>query len=130
VTHVPKGADALNDLLAGRLQFMFTLGHPASGREGAADRHEQRKRSRSLPAVPTVIERRRASGRLVVLFAPKPIVAQLNRTVNEILALPSIEKQMMVREPILSAERQPSSASSSSANTRVEIGRANRDDGQ
>ena len=45
----------------------------------------------------------RASAHTLVAFAiaacggatPEPVIAQLNRTVNEILALPSIEKQMI-----------------------------------
>src|SRR5713101_1994525 len=61
VTHVPyKGADALNDLLAGRLQFMFAtipsvIQHIQGGKL-LPIAMSSAKRSRSLPEVPTVIE--------------------------------------------------------------------------
>jgi tripartite-type tricarboxylate transporter receptor subunit TctC len=55
-----------------------------------------------LPEVPTLIESGLPgfeAGSWFGFFAPKgtpePIIAELNRTVNEILALPSIEKQMI-----------------------------------
>jgi tripartite-type tricarboxylate transporter receptor subunit TctC len=107
VTHVPyKGADALNDLLAGRLQFMFAtipsvIQHIQGGKL-LPIAMSSAKRSRSLPDVPTVIESGLPAfeaGSWFGFFAPKgtpePVIAQLNRTVNEILALPSIEKQMI-----------------------------------
>ena len=60
------------------------------------------KRSRSLPDVPTLIESGLPgfeAGSWFGVFAPKgtpdTVVAQLNRTVNEIIAMPSIEKQMI-----------------------------------
>ena len=106
-THVPyKGADALNDLLAGRLQFMFAtipsvIQHIQAGKLLPIAISSAR-RSRSLPDVPTVIESGLPgfeAGSWFGFFAPKgtpePIITQLNRTVNEILALPSIEKQMI-----------------------------------
>ena len=61
VTHIPyKGADALNDLLAGRLQFMFAtipsvIQHIQAGRV-VPIAMSSAKRSRSLPDVPTLIE--------------------------------------------------------------------------
>jgi tripartite-type tricarboxylate transporter receptor subunit TctC len=107
VTHVPyKGADALNDLLAGRLQFMFAtipsvIQHIQAGKL-LPIAISSVKRSRSLPEVPTVIESGLPgfeAGSWFGFFAPRgtpePIIAQLNRTVNEILALSSIEKQMI-----------------------------------
>ncbi len=107
VTHVPyKGADALNDLLAGRLQFMFAtipsvIQHIHGGKLLPIAISSAR-RSRSLPDVPTVIESGLPAfeaGSWFGFFAPKgtpePVIAQLNRAVNEILALPSIEKQMI-----------------------------------
>ena len=107
VTHVPyKGADALNDLLAGRLQFMFAtvpsvIQHIQAGKL-LSIAISSAKRSRSLPAVPTVIESGLPgfeAGSWFGFFAPKgtpePIIVQLNRTVNDILTLPSIEKQMI-----------------------------------
>ncbi len=106
-THVPyKGADALNDLLAGRLQFMFAtipsvIQHIQGGKL-LPIAISSAKRSRSLPEVPTVIESGLPgfeAGSWFGFFAPKgtpePIIAQLNRTVNEILAMSSIEKQMI-----------------------------------
>ena len=107
VTHVPyKGADALNDLLAGRLQFMFAtipsviqyiqVGKLIPIAVSSA------KRSRSLPDVPTVIESGLPgfeAGSWFGVFAPKgtpeAIVIQLNKAVNEVLVIPSIEKQMI-----------------------------------
>jgi tripartite-type tricarboxylate transporter receptor subunit TctC len=106
-THVPyKGADALNDLLAGRLQFMFAtipsvIQHIQSGKL-LPIAMSSAKRSRSLPEVPTVIESGLPgfeAGAWFGFFAPRgtpePVIAQLNRTVNEILAMSSIEKQMI-----------------------------------
>src|ERR1700704_269393 len=97
-THVPyKGADALNDLLAGRLQFMFAtipsvIQHIQAGKL-LPIAMSSAKRSRSLPDVPTVIESGFpgfGGGAGFGFFAPRgtpePIIAQLNRTVNEILA--------------------------------------------
>src|SRR5450631_517453 len=107
VTHVPyKGADALNDLLAGRLQFMFaTIPSVIAQIQGGkliAVAMSSAKRSRSLPEVPTVIENGLPgfeAGSWFGLFAPKgtpeAVVVLLNRTVNEILSMPSIEKQMI-----------------------------------
>ena len=109
LTHIPyKGADALNDLLAGRLQFMFAtipsvIQHIQAGKL-LPIAMSSAKRSRSLPDVPTVIESGLPgfeAGSWFGFFAPKgtpePVIAQLNRTVNEILAMPSIEKQMISR---------------------------------
>jgi len=106
-THIPyKGADALNDLLVGRVQFMFAtipsvIQHIQAGKL-LPIAMSSAKRSRSLPDVPTVIENGLPgfeAGSWFGFFAPKgtpePIVTQLNRTVNEILAMPSIEKQLI-----------------------------------
>jgi len=108
-THIPyKGAEALNDLLAGRVQFMFAtipsvIGHIQAGKL-IPIAVSTRKRSRSLPEVPTVSERGIAdfdAGSWFGLFAPKgtpeAVITRLNETVNEIRAMPSIERQM-VRE--------------------------------
>ena len=106
-THVPyKGADALNDLLAGRLQFMFAtipsvIQHIQAGKLRAIAVTSAR-RSRSMPDVPTVAERGFPgfeAGSWFGFFAPKgtpePVVTMLNKAVNEVL--PSLEAQM-VRE--------------------------------
>src|SRR2546423_743367 len=107
VTHVPyKGADALNDLLAGRLQFMFAtipsvIQHIQGGKL-LPIAMSSAKRSRSLPDVPTVIESGLPAfeaGSWFGFFAPRgtpeAIIVRLNQAVNEILALPSLEKQMI-----------------------------------
>jgi tripartite-type tricarboxylate transporter receptor subunit TctC len=106
-THVPyKGADALNDLLAGRVQFMFAtipsvIQHIHAGKLRALA-VSSAKRSRSLPDVPTVAEKGFPgfeAGSWFGFFAPKgtpdTVIAELNKAVNE--ALPSLEAQM-VRE--------------------------------
>jgi tripartite-type tricarboxylate transporter receptor subunit TctC len=106
-THIPyKGADALNDLLVGRVQFMFAtipsvIQHIQAGKLLPIAMSSV-KRSRSLPDVPTVIESGLPgfeAGSWFGFFAPKgtpePIIAQLNKTVNEILAVPSIENQLI-----------------------------------
>ncbi len=105
--HVPyKGANALNDLLAGRLQFMFAtipsvIQHIKAGKLKALA-VSSAKPSRSLPGVPTVAQKGFPgfeAGSWFGFFAPKgtppAVIAQLNRAVNA--ALPSLEAQM-VRE--------------------------------
>ena len=105
--HVPyKGADALNDLLGGRLQFMFAtipsvIGFIKAGRLRALA-VSSLQRSRSLPDVPTVAEKGFpgfAAGSWFGFFAPKgtppAVIAVINKGVNE--ALPSLEAQL-VRE--------------------------------
>jgi tripartite-type tricarboxylate transporter receptor subunit TctC len=106
-THVPyKGADALTDLLAGRVQFMFAtipsvIQHIQAGKLRAIAVTSV-KRSRSLPEVPTVADSGFPgfeAGSWFGFFAPKgtpePVIATLNKAVNE--ALPALEAQM-VRE--------------------------------
>ncbi|HEY8357278.1 MAG TPA: tripartite tricarboxylate transporter substrate binding protein [Ramlibacter sp.] len=106
-THVPyKGADALNDLLAGRVQFMFAtipsvIQHIQAGKLRALA-VTSAKRSRSLPDAPTVAESGFPgfeAGSWFGFFAPKgtpdSVIAALNKAVND--ALPSLEAQM-VRE--------------------------------
>jgi tripartite-type tricarboxylate transporter receptor subunit TctC len=106
-THVPyRGADALNDLLAGRVQFMFAtipsvIQHIQAGKLRAIA-VTSAKRSRSMPDVPTVAERGFPgfeAGSWFGFFAPKgtpdAVVATLNKAVNEVL--PSLEAQL-VRE--------------------------------
>jgi len=106
-THVPyKGADALNDLLAGRLQFMFAtipsvIQHIQAGKLRAIAVSSV-KRSRSMPDVPTVADSGFPgfeAGSWFGFFAPRgtpeAVIATLNKSVNE--ALPALEAQM-VRE--------------------------------
>ncbi len=95
--HVPyKGADALRDLLAGRVQFMFaTIPSVKPHIEAGTLRAiavSSLKRSRSLPEVPTVAERGYPgfeAGSWFGFFAPKgtppEVVATLNKAVNEIV---------------------------------------------
>jgi tripartite-type tricarboxylate transporter receptor subunit TctC len=104
-THVPyKGADALKDLLAGRVQYMFAtipsvIQHIHAGKLRAIAVTSAR-RSRSLPDAPTVIESGFPgfeAGSWFGFFAPRgtpePVIAALNKAVNE--ALPSLEAQMI-----------------------------------
>ncbi len=105
-THIPyKGAEALNDLIAGRVQYMFAtipsvIGHIRSGRLKPIA-VSSAKRSRALPDVPTVADNVpgfAASswfGMLGPAGMPQDIVVSLNRHVNEILARPDIEKRMV-----------------------------------
>jgi tripartite-type tricarboxylate transporter receptor subunit TctC len=103
--HVPyKGANALNDLLAGRLQFMFAtipsvIGQIHAGKLRALAVSSTQP-SRSLPGVPTVAEKGFPgfeAGSWFGLFAPKgtpaAVIATINKTVNEVM--PSLEQQMI-----------------------------------
>ena len=106
-THIPyKGADALRDLLAGRVQFMFAtipsvMAHINSGGLRALAVTSTR-RSRSLPDVPTVADSGFPgfeAGSWFGYFAPKgtppEVVATLNKAVNEIIAVPAMEAQLV-----------------------------------
>ena len=103
--HVPyKGADALNDLLTGRVQFMFAtipsvIQHIQVGKLRALAVTSV-QRSRALPDVPTVAEKTFPgfeAGSWFGFFAPKGtpqnVITELNRAVNEVL--PSLEAQMI-----------------------------------
>lgn len=104
-THIPyKGANALSDLLAGRLQFMFAtipsvIPQIRAGKLRALAVSSE-KPSRSLPGVPTVAEKGFpgfAAGSWFGFFAPKgtpeAVIALLNKSVNDVL--PSLEDQMI-----------------------------------
>ena len=106
-THVPyKGADALKDLLAARVQFMFAtipsvIAHIQAGSLRALAVTSARP-SRSLPGVPTVAEKGFPGfeagswfGFFTPQGTPEAVVAALNKAVNEVL--PALEAQM-VRE--------------------------------
>jgi tripartite-type tricarboxylate transporter receptor subunit TctC len=106
-THVPyKGAEALKDLLAGRIQFMFAtipsvIAHIKAGNLVAIAVSSAR-RSRSLPDVPTVAESGFPgfeAGSWFGLFAPRgtpaSIVAQLNRATNEFIAERQVQARMI-----------------------------------
>lgn len=104
-THVPyKGADALNDLLSGRIQFMFAtipsvMSHIQAGKLRALA-VTSAKRSRSLPDLPTVAEKGFPgfeAGSWFGFFAPRgtppDVVTKVNQAVNDIL--PSLQAQMI-----------------------------------
>jgi tripartite-type tricarboxylate transporter receptor subunit TctC len=105
--HVPyKGADALRDLLAGRIQFMFATIPSVKPHIDAGTLRaiavSSLKRSRSLPDVPTVAERGYPgfeAGSWFGFFAPKgtpaEVVATLNKAVNEIVGAQAVEAQMV-----------------------------------
>jgi tripartite-type tricarboxylate transporter receptor subunit TctC len=107
ITHVPyKGADALRDLLAGRVHFMLATipsvkQHiDAGGLRALAV--SSVKRSRSLPDVPTVADSGFPgfeTGSWFGFFGPKgtpaEVIEALNKQVNEIIALPAVEATLI-----------------------------------
>ena len=108
-THIPyKGADALKDLLAGRIQFMFAtipsvMPHITAGKLKPIA-VSSLKRSRSMPDVPTVVEKgfpQFEAGSWFGFFAPKgtpeAVISMVNKAVNEILQVPAIEQQMIAQ---------------------------------
>ena len=106
-THVAyKGADALRDLLAGRLHFMFaTIPSVMSQIRAGTLRPiavSSAKRSRSMPEVPTISEKGFPgfeAGSWFGFFAPKgtpdEVIMALNKTVNDVIAVPAIEQQLI-----------------------------------
>ncbi|QJR09405.1 hypothetical protein DSM104443_00449 [Usitatibacter rugosus] len=106
-THVPyKGAEALKDLLAGRIQFMFAtipsvIAHIKAGTL-VAIAVTSTKRSRSMPDVPTVAEKGFPgfeAGSWFGFFGPKgtprEVVDTLNKAVNEIIVEKDVESRMV-----------------------------------
>ncbi|OZI30279.1 ABC transporter substrate-binding protein [Bordetella genomosp. 10] len=104
-THVPyKGADALNDLLTGRVQFMFAtipsvIGQIKAGKLRAIAVSSAR-RSASMPDIPSVAESGFPgfeAGSWFGMFAPKgtppAVIAKLNATVNAVL--PELKDKMI-----------------------------------
>lgn len=103
--HVPyKGADALTDLMAGRVQFMFATIPSVIGQIHAGKLRalavSSAKRSRSLPDLPTVAEKGFPgfdAGSWFGIFAPKgtpqAVITKLNVAVNQ--SLPKLETQMI-----------------------------------
>ena len=106
-THVPyKGADALQDLMAGRIQFMFATIPSVMTQIKAGKLRaiavSSLKRSRALPDVATVAEKGFAgfeAGSWFGFFAPKgtseSVISLLNKSVNEVLQLNGVEAQMI-----------------------------------
>jgi len=107
ITHVPyKGAEALNDLLAGRVQFMFaTIPSVHSLIEAGRLKPlavSSLHRSRSMPDVPTMDEagfKGFRAGSWFGLFAPKgtppAIIKKLHDSVNRIVQIPEVSKIMV-----------------------------------
>ena len=106
-THIPyKGAEALKDLLAGRVQFMFAtipsvIGHIKAGALIPIAVTSPQP-SRSLPGIPTVAESGFPgfqAGSWVAMFAPAgtpaDVIAALNKAVNDILADKAIESRLV-----------------------------------
>jgi tripartite-type tricarboxylate transporter receptor subunit TctC len=105
--HIPyKGAEAVKDLLAGRIQFMFAtipsvIAHIKAGKVIAVA-VSSASRSRSLPEVPTVAERGFPgfeAGSWFGLFGPKglprEIVMELNRATNEFVSERATQARMI-----------------------------------
>lgn len=106
-THIPyKGAEALKDLLTGRVQFMFAtipsvIQHIKAGNLVALAVSSTR-RSRSMPDVPTVAESGFPgfeAGSWFGVFAPKgtpqEVVNVLNAAVNDFIAEKAVETRMI-----------------------------------
>lgn len=103
--HIPyKGAEALNDLLAGRIDFMFATITSVIGQIKAGKLRplavSSLKPSRSLPGVPTVSESGYPGfeagswfGMLAPTGTPRPIIEKLNRAVT--LAMPRLEERFI-----------------------------------
>lgn len=106
--HIPyKGAEALKDLLAGRVQFMFAtipsvIQHIKAGKLTAVA-VSSKNRSRSMPDVPTVAESGFPgfeAGSWFGFFAPKgtprEIVLKLNAALNEALTDKEIDARLVL----------------------------------
>jgi tripartite-type tricarboxylate transporter receptor subunit TctC len=106
-THVPyKGAEALRDLMAGRIQFMFATIPSVKQHIDAGTLRAlavtSLKRSRSMPEVPTVDERGFPgfeAGSWMGYFGPKgtppEVVTALNKAVNDIINAPGLQSQLI-----------------------------------
>lgn len=105
-THIPyKGADALNDLIGGRVDFMFAtmpsvMGHLRAGTLTPIA-VTTRERSAVLPDLPTVAEAglpEFALGSWFGYFAPKgtpkEIIDKINADINKVLESPNIKQRL------------------------------------
>ncbi|MNX26548.1 Tripartite tricarboxylate transporter family receptor [compost metagenome] len=109
IMHVPyKGADALNDLIAGRIQFMFAtipsvIGHIRAGQLRPLAVASER-RSEALPDTPTMAQAGVSgviTGAWFGLFAPAStppaVVTMLNKAVNQATASPEVHKRLLAQ---------------------------------
>jgi tripartite-type tricarboxylate transporter receptor subunit TctC len=106
-THIPyKGAEAVKDLLAGRVQFMFATIPSVIAQIKAGNliaiAVTSSHRSRSMPDVPTVSESGFPgfeAGSWFGLFAPRGtpanVVAELNRATNEFIGERATQARMI-----------------------------------
>lgn len=105
--HVPyKGAAALNDLIGGRVQFMFAtipsvIGHVRAGKLKAIA-ISTTTRSSALPDVPTVAEQGVADfnmgtwyGFFVPKGTPREIIDKANKDINGILSNPAVIESLL-----------------------------------
>ena len=104
--HIPyKGAEALNDLLAGRTDFMFatipSVITPIKAGKLIPIAVSSLERSRSMPDVPTIAENGfpgYSSGSWFGLLAPKgtpqAIIDRLNKEVNAVM--PNLEQRFII----------------------------------
>jgi len=111
LTHVPyKGtAPAVTDLVAGRVEMMFTpmmpvYPHIKSGRLRAVAVTSS-NRSRLLPELPTVAESGVPGYEYVAWYGvlgpaaiPKPVVGRLNATINEVMQLTEIKDRLQAED--------------------------------
>ena len=106
-THIPyKGAEAVKDLIAGRLQFMFATIPSVIGQIRGGTlipiAVSSTYRSRSLPDVPTVADSGFPgfeAGSWFILLGPRgtppEVIATLNKAVNEIIAEKAVEARLV-----------------------------------
>jgi tripartite-type tricarboxylate transporter receptor subunit TctC len=118
LVHIPyKGtSQTLTDLIAGRIQVMFTpastvMAHVKAGTIKALAAMGQ-KRIADLPDVPTFAESGFEGYEAAFWFGltapaatPRPIIERLNREVARVLALPDVREKMMTQaiEPVSSS---------------------------
>ena len=107
MTHVPYkgGALAANDLMGGRLSFMFEMGYAAipaiEGKKVVPMAVSGKHRLKLLPEVPTLdeagvkgFESYNWLGMVAPASTPAAVVAQLNKAVNEALKTPEVRKMI------------------------------------
>jgi tripartite-type tricarboxylate transporter receptor subunit TctC len=118
INHVPYrgGAPALNDVVAGQVKLFFANGSSVvgmiQGGQVKAIAHTGKGRLKTLPDIPPVsdtlpgFEAYEWNGVFVPHGTPAPIVASLNKAVNEALATPEVKE----RFDQLNIESRPGSA--------------------